>query len=168
MLHSKRIHNSLKIIDQEYEKSMIKSDRLVPVMYSKLAIVELCGWIEEGFDEIARNSVRRKLRTKASRRLLEKKIKRTHGFEYDSNAQQLIGFALGTVRLIELEKKLERKGRLTELKAQLSELHSQRNLATHNYIRGTTLTLQAPSTTLNRFEKIYPILEDYWERVKSM
>ena len=168
MLHSNRIHKSLKIFDREYDKSKSNNDSLWQIMYSKLAILELCGWIEEGFDEIARNCVRRKLRTKASRSLLENRIKRTHGFGYDRNAQQLLGFALGTVKLTELEKKLEKKARLTVLKAELSALRTQRNLAAHIYVRGTTSILDAPSVTLNRFEKINPILQDYWERVKSI
>ena len=168
MLHSKRIRKSLKIIDREFDKSMSNNDRQWPIMYSKLAILELCGWIEEGFDEIARNSVRRKLRTKVSRSLLENKIKRTHGFDYDQHAQQLLGIALGTVKLSELEKKLEKNGHLTVLRAQLNALKTQRNLVAHKYVRGTTLELEAPSVTLNRFENIYPILQDYWERVKSI
>ena len=124
MLHSNRIHKSLKNINREYDKSMSNNDYRWPIMYSKLAILELCGWIEEGFDEIARNSVRRKLKTKASRSLLENKIKRTHGFEYDKHAQQLLGIALGTVKLSELEKKLEKEGRLTVLKVELCTLET--------------------------------------------
>ena len=75
MIHSTRIKRTLAFLDTEYNKSLLLSDQEIPILYAKMAILEYCGWLELSFDEIARNCVRRKLRTIAARKILEDKIR---------------------------------------------------------------------------------------------
>lgn len=110
MIHTKRIETTLHYLDSAYQSAMSCPDVHRPVIYAKLAILEYCGWIEESFDEIARNCVRSKLRTRNQRRILEDKINGTHGFSYNNNARSLLAHALGTIKLTEIESLLEKMG----------------------------------------------------------
>lgn len=172
MLYTKRIYKTLKFIDQEYNKYSIDPDHNQPIMYSKLGILELCGWIEEAFDEIAINCVRSKLRTNSVRSQLIDTIENTYGFSYEKLFIHLLGFALGTVNLRKVETKFAKNGNLSLLKSELGQLKKQRNEAAHTYSKntptGTTPTFYAPSTTIARFEKLEPIIKDLWHIVKEV
>ena len=54
-ISSKNIRYNLKLIQKQYDSAMNssrKSSSLEAVLYSKLAIIELSGWIEETIDTI--------------------------------------------------------------------------------------------------------------------
>ena len=163
MLYTSRIRKTLVFLDREYNKHVTSYERERPMMYSKLGVMELSGWIEEGFDEIARNFVRKRLRTVQARDILEKKISNTHGLTYKAHSRELLAVALGTIRLLEIEKELERNGSLLLLRSELGTLNKQRQSAAHTYTRGTTLTFDSPSVTINRFYKVMPILQMLWD-----
>lgn len=134
-------------------------------MFAKLAVLEYCGWLEESFDDIARNCVRSKLRTKKSRDILEVRIKNTHGFVYKTHVRPLIGFALGTVRLLRLEKELARDGSLDVLKTNLEYMNHLRNKAAHTFTKGATSSYDAPSAIIGNFGQTSPILLQMWKNV---
>ena len=163
MLYTRRIRSTLIFLDREYSRHISSYDQERPVIFSKLSVLELSGWIEEGFDEIARNCVRRKRRTYKSRDVLENKIKATHGFTYSDHARELLAVALGTVRLLEVEKELEGDGSLTKLRAELGMLNKQRQSAAHTFTKGTTRMFDSPSITLGRFSRVEPILQRLWD-----
>lgn len=172
MLRTRRIYETLVFIDREYNKNLTHSDLNRPIMYSKLGILELCGWVEEGFDEIAINCVRSNLRTRDARHRLEKKIRRTYGLQFEYIFIELLGFALGAVKLHRVETRFARNGNLSMLKDQLNQLNEQRNKAAHTYtnnsIRETTATFDAPSLTIARFNTIKPLLEELWTIVRQL
>lgn len=167
MLHFSRIEKTLRFLDSEYNRHIVSRERERPAMYSKLGVLELSGWIEESFDEIARNGVRDKLRLLRSRDVLEKKILRTHGFSYKEHSRELLAVALGSVRLLSIEKELKRNGSLLQLTSELGALNKQRKMAAHTYVKGTTLTFDAPSVTLARYYKIKPVLQKLWTNARS-
>ncbi len=171
MLPVGRIHKTLKFIDEEYNKNLAHADRNRPIMYSKLGVLELCGWIEEGFDEIAINCVRSNLRSRESRSHLEYRISRTYGLSYEKLFTELLGFALGAVNFRRVEREFARSGNCQLLKDQLVELKRLRNDFAHTYTniyrRGVTATFEAPSRTIKRFEIINPILQDLWKIVRQ-
>ena len=163
MLHTRRIKNTLIFLDREYNRHIASYDQERPVIISKLSVLELSGWIEEGFDEIARNCVRRKRGTYKSRDVLEDKIKMTYGFTYSRHSRELLAVALGTVRLLEVEKRLDKDGSLTLLKSELLTLNDQRRSAAHTFTKGTTRLFDSPSVTLSRFLRVEPILRRLWK-----
>ena len=57
MLVTGRIEKTLIFLDKEYSRHISSRDRERPAMNSKLGVLELSGWVEESFDEIARNGV---------------------------------------------------------------------------------------------------------------
>ena len=163
MLYTSQIRKTLAFIDREYNKHVTSYERERPIMYSKLGILELSGWIEEGFDEIARNCVRRRLKTTQARDILENKIDRTYGFTYKKHSRELLSIAFGTIKLLEIEKSLERDGSLSLLTSELEVLNRQRQKAAHTFTKGTTLSFDAPSVTIARFKKINPVLQKLWD-----
>ena len=171
MLNTSHIRNTLYILGEEYDKYVASSEPERPIIYSKLGVLELSGWIEEGFDAIARNFVRKQLISDSEcdtlengYDILEKKIDDTHGFTYNSNSRQLLVVAIGTVRLLEIEKELNQDGSLLLLKSELTSLNRQRRLAAHTFIiREMMGSFDAPSVTIDRFLKIEPILQRLWD-----
>lgn len=165
MIHSGRIQKTLKFLEGEYQKSLTHSDEIRSVLFAKLALIEYCGWIEGAFDDIARNCVRSRLRSFASRRILEDKIKRTHGFTYNENTRPMLAVALGTIRLLEVERQLARHGRLEMLKSELSNLNQLRREAAHNFTSATH-SYSTPSYFLDNHRRLEPVLQDLRNMVR--
>ena len=164
MIHSTRILKTLLYLDAEYKKNLTASDGKIPILFSKMAVLEYCGWIEEAFDEIARASLRKKLRSYASREILEKQINRTHGFTYDK-ARGLLAVAVGTIRLRSIEIKLNRSGTLQQLRSNLSALNSMRREAAHTHTSGTTQSFQSPSILISNLQQTEPVLQSIYNLV---
>lgn len=163
MLHTHSINRTLEFLDREYRRHIVSSEARVPLIFSKLGVIELGGWVEESFDEIARQCVRRRLRTSRSRDVLEEKIRKTHGFKYEKHSREMLAVAMGAVRLLRIENQLDRDGSLALLKSELNSLYRQRNQAAHTYTRGTTVVFDSPSVTIERFRRMEPILRRLWE-----
>jgi DNA-binding HxlR family transcriptional regulator len=142
------------------------SDTTLAIVYSKMAILEVCGWLEESFDEIAHNCVRRRLRTLESRKFLFEKIKSTHGFQYDLNIRPLISHAIGVVRLLQIEREIEDSGSLTVLKTTCSNLNIHRRDAAHRTLAGRQQQYPAPSVAIREFETCLPIVLQMWSLVR--
>ena len=82
MIVKARIFKGLKTLDALYKRS---SHPLHALYYSKIAILELCGWIEESMDDIIKKCAKRKLnRTDNLQYIRKDVVKRTFGFEYDN------------------------------------------------------------------------------------
>ena len=162
MLSTRHISTTLSFCDREYNKYLTSRESERLIMYSKLGVLELSGWIEEAFDEIARNFVRKQLKPNETCDILEENIDTTYGFTYKTNYRKLLVVAVGAARLLEIEKRLDQNGSLLRLRSELGILNKQRNSAAHTFIKGTTSSFDAPSVTINRFLRIEPILQRLW------
>ena len=111
--------------------------------------------------------MRRNLRTIASRKIVEEKIKSTHGFTYDGHLQPLLCHTLGALRVLAIERELERDGSLSRLKGNLGLVKNARREAAHTFTSGTTSRFQAPSITRRQFEQTEPIVLRLWELVRA-
>lgn len=166
MIVKKHISKTLKDLDDRYNIAMSSSSLESSVYYSKLAVLEYCGWIEESFDKIVRRTVKDKLKTAEYRNLLENNIiKRTYGFRYVENFRPMLISSIGLVAMENLESQLVRKGFLDVLKSELCTVKLERDSAAHTWINNTTRTYSAPSVTKARLEKIYPIAREIYSLV---
>jgi len=140
------------------------------IYYSKLALMELCGWVEGSMDDIVEKYCNRKLRERRNKVYAKKKIiKPNYGFQYDDNFRPMLMEAIGIVAIERVEKKLENNGaRITVLKSTLSNLRIPRNDAAHTFIKGTTSIFDTPSVTKNNFNILYPILKEIDAEIRSM
>ncbi|WOD43475.1 hypothetical protein [Hwangdonia lutea] len=126
--------------------------------YSKLALMELCGWIEESLDKIARRCVKNKILTTQYEDIMDSIVKNNYGFNYKRNFRKMMLQTIGVVKMEKLETQLNNTGKIGLLNATLDNLTIERNKAAHSTNAGVMLTFQAPSITLNQLEQIYPIL----------
>ena len=80
MIARTEILANLWTLDRKYRNSTSKKESL---FYSKLAVLELCGWIEESMDDVVLRCARRHLKDQANITYVQNEIvKRTHGFDY--------------------------------------------------------------------------------------
>lgn len=127
------------------------------VYYSKLALMELCGWIELCIDEILENYIDHQLNSPSNITLAKSNyVKQTYGFEYDKNLRPLLIKIIGLINIEKIEELLDfDNGTFTLLKAQLNNLVSLRNQAAHTTIAGVTHTYQAPHSMLTNLNSIH-------------
>lgn len=130
--------------------------------YSKLALMELCGWIEESLDKIARRCVKNKILTAQYEDIMNSIVKNNYGFNYKRNFRKMMLQTIGVVKMEELEIQLNNTGKIGLLNATLDNLTIERNKAAHSTNAAVMLTFQAPSITLNQLEQIYPILRQMY------
>jgi len=155
MIAKSYIESNLKEIDRLYNNttSLKKAN-----YYSKLAILELCGWIETAIDEIILAYAKKKLKDTDNKKFVKERVKKNYGFDYNNNLKPLFYMIIGIVNYEKIEKKLERHSKITILKSTLETLKVSRNNAAHTYSKGTTTTFNAPSLILIEYNKIYPII----------
>lgn len=129
------------------------------LFYSKLAVLEVCGWIEISVDEIVVRTARRLLRDQNYLALVQNEVKRVHGFEYEVHIRRLLIAVVGVTGV----KKIERSANpllFPPMCAALSTLKRVRDRHAHGYVKGTTLTIDAFSVTHSRFSVVHDGLRD--------
>ncbi len=128
--------------------------------YSKLALIELCGWIEVTMDKIVKYCASRHLSEDKNLDSVEKRvIGQTYGFAYGPHFRDMLMRVIGLVKLEELEGVLD-PTKFHVMKSSLGTLRQQRDQEAHTYIAGTTHRLAAPSVTMGHFQSVYVGLKD--------
>jgi hypothetical protein len=153
MIARSYILTNLKTLDRKYNRATSTRDSL---FYSKLAILELCGWIEESMDDIVLRCACRHLSDIDNITFVKKQIiKRNYGFDYKDNFRKMLIQLLGIINVEKIEKSID-QGKLLKLAATLDGLKEIRNTEAHTHIKGVTRSINAPSVTLAQF----PALDD--------
>ena len=171
---SKTIRRNLKLIQRLYDAAMNSSgadSSLEAALYSKLAIIELSGWVEETIDLILKDYLIRTVNDFALRNTIEQEIiQRVYGFKYKDYYRPLMERILGANRFQYIISHLERTdSRNSRLQSILSELSSRRDRAAHTYFQqGITACFDAPSWTINQLHHILPIFKSIEKMVKKM
>lgn len=157
MIAKSYIESTLKELDKLYNHA---SSQKKAIYFSKLAIIELCGWIEETVDEIVHRHSNRHLKNIDNRKYcLDKIIKNNYGFQYLQNIRPMLINLIGLIGVEKLENELEKTAQITLLKNNLGNLKFSRNEAAHTHLKGITRTYNAPSRTIGDFNRIYLVLE---------
>lgn len=159
------IRNNLTQINKLYQKSTGKKQ---PLFYSKLAILELCGWIEESMDEIVRRCANRHLKNSENKNYVGTDIiKRTTSFTYDAHFRNMLLRMVGIINVERLENKLN-KTKFDLMKSTINTLKTYRDEEAHTHLKDDTKRLDAPSVTLNRLQLIYDGLKDIDDCIRKM
>ncbi len=149
---------NLKALDRKYIKASSQKESL---FYSKLALFELCGWIEESMDEIIISYASRHLTDTNNLAFVKGQIiKRTHGFDYENNFRQMLIKLLGIIKVERLEKYVD-QGKLVQFRTTLDGLKMARDPEAHTHIKGVTRRINAPSITLAQFPALYDGLLEF-------
>lgn len=136
--------------------------------YSKLAIIELCGWIEHSMDNIAEHFAKKHLKTQPFKDSLNSIKEKNYGFDYKQNFRKMLTQTIGLHNMEKIELKVNAKASgINVLNSTLDTLKNIRNDAAHTFI-GATTTYQAPSVTKSQLEKIYPILKDISKEIRTV
>jgi len=127
--------------------------------YSKLAVIELCGWIEESFDKIAKRCIKSKIATHQFEQIFDDSILGgNHGFTFKKHFRKMMISTIGIVNTEKLVAQLISSGEISVLESTLENLKLERNRAAHETTAGTMKTYQAPSITLQQLVILYPII----------
>ena len=117
------------------------------LLYSKLAILEFCGWIEDEMDDIVNKYTARKLKLPENVKYFKEEIVgRIYGFEYNSHFRKLMVGAVGIVRLEKIEKNIDASV-LAPFKATLNTLRVRRDALAHHHII-VIIKIEPPDTLL--------------------
>lgn len=165
MINKGQIEKNLTQIHNSYNKSR----RLRQTLYfSKLAILELCGWIEESMDNVIQISAYRRLKKPDNLTFVEKQIiKRTYSFEYDQHFRNMLIQVIGIINVERLEDNLDRT-KLDMMKSTLATLKECRDKQAHTHLKDTTMIIDAPSVTQSRFQIVYDGLKDIESCIRKM
>ncbi|GAA4244807.1 hypothetical protein [Winogradskyella damuponensis] len=157
MIAKSYIKSTLIELDKLYNSA---SSQKKAIYFSKLAVIELCGWIEETLDDIIIKHGNRNLKSVDNKNYCKNKIVNpNYGFQYNNNIRPMLISLLGLIQVEKLELELEKTAQITLLKSNLGNLKSTRNEAAHTHLKGVTRIYNAPSRTLGDFNRISTILE---------
>lgn len=155
--HSSILAN-LRTLDRMFRNATSRKESL---FYSKLAVLELCGWIEESMDDVVLCCARRHLKDEANFTYVQNEIvRRTSGFDYQQHFRRMLIQLLGVINVERIEKRVDQSKRL-KLTATLEALKTVRNAEAHTHIKGVTRHINAPSVTLNQFPALYEGLVEF-------
>jgi hypothetical protein len=158
----KHILRTIRRLDDLYDPTSTDA-----TYFSKLAIIELCGWIESTMDNIAGHFAKKKLKTQQYKDIFRGVKENNFGFDYKKNFRKMLIQTIGMHKMERIEQKLNKTGSISILDSTLDTLKSLRNDAAHNHI-GVTTVYQAPSVTKSQLEIIYPILKSIGQEIKRV
>ena len=165
MVAKSYINSTLLELDQLYNSA---TSQKKAIYFSKLALIELCGWIEESLDDIIIRHANRKLKELDNRKYcIDNIVKPNYGFEYKKNVRPMLISLLGLIEVEKLEKNLEKTAQITLLKGYLGNIKDTRNTAAHTHLKGVTRRYNAPSRTRGDFNRISIILERIDNELRS-
>jgi hypothetical protein len=159
------ILENLRSLDYRYRKARSAKEAL---FCSKLAILELCGWIEESMDEVVRGCAHKHLKEPENRTFCEGQIiRRNYGFDYQGNFRTMLMRLMGLVAVEKLERRVNQP-LYASMAAALSSLKALRDAEAHTHLKGKTRNLNAPSVTIAQFQPIYDGLLEFEREIKRM
>ena len=165
MVVKKHILENLNNLDNLYKKSVGAKE---PLYYSKLAILELCGWIEISMDDIVRQCAKKNLRNPSNKKYIEDEfINKTHSFGYSTHFRRMLIGVIGLNFVEKLEQKVD-SYKFGRLRAILGSLKKDRDIEAHEYIKGTTKILDAPSVTKINLPCVYDGLKEFEKALKKL
>lgn len=155
---------TLSLLCTWYDEPSQGGDR--PKLLSKLALLELCGWIEGRFDELIVLIDSLTLKDKG---WVEQNVtSKTHGFQYSNHFRSMVVAVIGEsqVRRIEDEWEKTYPGDLAIFKSLLGTLWTKRCEFAHKDIVGNVAamtTFDAPSWSSNQ----YRLLDKHFDRLQE-
>jgi hypothetical protein len=165
MVSKTSILYNLKRLRSLYDKT---TDPKNSLFYSKLAILELCGWIEESMDDLAIKCAKRELKVKGNISFIEGNIiDKTYGFEYKKHFRFMLMSLIGLIALEAIEKRIDQT-KLQNFKSSLGNLRNYRDGEAHTHLKGVTRRLDAPSVTITNFQYVYEGLKCFEKELRKL
>lgn len=160
------VTSTLQALDVWFKEPTASLDR--PKLLSKLAILELCGWLEVEFDRLIRLVEVGRLNDAGwvDKHVIEK----TNGFSYNNHWRPMLCKVVGEVfaRRVEHEMEVAHPTELDQLKSLLGQLWKDRCSFAHADMNSNVAAQQmfnAPSWTISQHTKIVQILGRYEQKL---
>ncbi len=157
-IYKKYILEDLLLINSLYDGATGPNSAKTKVFYSKLAVIEVCGWVEQSLDAIAERASAGAVHTRTARNEKTEAVKRTYGFDYERNFIRMVSRLTGVHALDRMDAHLTSRGERHTLLSLLSTLKSERDSLAHTHVAGTTRTYTSPSVAISHAETLFPIL----------
>jgi len=127
-----------------------------PQLLSKLAILELCGWLEHWIDDLVMEVAQHCICPQTT---IEKIIKHTNGFHYEKHIRSMLSKLMGEHQFLVGEKRMEitHPGELGNMKSMLGQLWTTRCSFAHSDLLHNVqaqTTFSAPSWTIAQHQTI--------------
>jgi hypothetical protein len=159
------LRKQLEKLDGLYNVSI--SDPELPKYYSRLAVLELSGWIEEEIDDLVRYCPQKALIVSGSDfDFVNSVINKNSGFDYKENLRKMMKQTVGVITLNRIEAKLDPVLKLS-LESALTILRSERNDHAHKPISSAN-KFTAPSICLSRLEDVFRGFEEFERILKKL
>lgn len=118
--------------------------------FSKLAILDLGGWVEQSVDELVMGLNHKVIK---SDDIDQKILQNVYGFNYDAHMRPMFIKSIGLSNIELVENNVD-KNRHLVLKSSLSTLKTSRDRLAHSYTDVTNI-ISSPQITLNELNKIH-------------
>ena len=142
MISKTDIENTLIILNA---KHAISTNHIETLMYAKLALLELCGWIELSMDDLIRRCAAHNLSKNGNIKHIEDVvIKYNYGFEYKKHFRNMLCSLIGLITFEKIELKADQQ-KLQNLKSALGNLKEPRNKEAHTFTAVSYTHLTLPS-----------------------
>lgn len=164
MLTKSYISRSLNSLDVKYRRSTSQTDNL---FYSKLALLELCGWLEESIDTIILDYAKKNIKENNNLKIIAERIKYNSGFAYEKNFKSLLVIVVGLIVFEKIEKNID-TSKLVLFKSTLHTLKKIRDSEAHTHLKGVTRTIDSPSKTILHFNYLYDGLLEFENTLKTI
>jgi hypothetical protein len=170
MIEKAKIQSNIDLIKNLYQNSKTSDEG---VLYSKLAILEICGWIEESMDDIVSSCATNNLKVSDNLKSFKETMRRNYSFDYNQNLRGMLIEIIGLINVERLEQGLINKGlinqtRFEKMKSSLAWLKKRRDDLAHTFVKDTTTSIDAPSTTCEHFKNVNLGLEDIEDGICNM
>jgi hypothetical protein len=165
MVSKTSILENLRRLDTLYHQNSASVKK--SLFFSKLAILELCGWTEESMDDIIACCANRKLKERNNQDQIKKRIENTYGFVYEKHFRRMLVELIGLINTERLEGKID-SIKFQNFKSTLGSLKGTRDIEAHTHIKGATRSIAAPSKTIGNFRNIYDGLKEFETKLKRL
>jgi hypothetical protein len=164
MITKTYISESLRQLDAGHRKA--KNQRHA-YYFAKLAILEICGWVEMSMDDIILRHCARHLNDESNNKFIEKQVvNRTYGFDYDRHFRAMLIRLVGMVATEKIEMGIS-AATDAHFKAELTSLKAVRDQLAHTYVKRVGV-IDAPSRTRARFQPLYQGLLAYDKALRAL
>ena len=165
MVKKNNVHHNLDELESLFNQT---SKQSLLIFYSKLSLLELCGWIEETMDGIIKAYTTKYISHPKNIKWSDDVVKYTYSFEYDKFKKMVVTL-VGLRKTEIIESRLDASGDLPILKSTLGNLKTKRDSFAHTFTkRGTTTTLYGPSSVKGDFTRLYKTLRQYEIQLMKM
>lgn len=147
------IQRNISHLDVKYRKA---NSPLSNLLYAKLAVIELGGWIETSMDDLIYRAGKKIKEPANVKELRDSIVGKTWGFDYKVNFRKMMIQCLGLVAVEKIEKTAD-AGRIAAMIAALGVLKTARNNLAHTYVKHPNFTapIPAPSVVAGYLTVVY-------------